>query len=197
MGYTALTSQALSAPPYLVSFLAVLATAYLSDRHRSRSPFVLFHALLATCGYTLIAIAGSLHLSPAWRYIGIFPAATGFFAAITIIITWTINNQRSDSARGTGVAMLNYVGQLGPMVGVGLFPDDDGPYYVKGMAVCAAFMGAVGILAWWLRIILQRENRKLGLGNGDEDEDGTRREMEVLVGGVGDVKKLEQYQFML
>ena len=41
MGYDALSAQALSAPPYLVSFLVVLATAYLSDAMRARSPLLI------------------------------------------------------------------------------------------------------------------------------------------------------------
>merc|ERR1712093_906377 len=47
MGHTVLISQALSAPPYLMSFFVVILTAYLSDRLRNRSYFVIFHALLS------------------------------------------------------------------------------------------------------------------------------------------------------
>jgi sugar phosphate permease len=41
MGYDALSAQALSAPPYLVSFLVVLATAYISDAMRARSTLLI------------------------------------------------------------------------------------------------------------------------------------------------------------
>ena len=41
MGHDALSAQALSAPPYLVSFLVVLATAYVSDATRARSPLII------------------------------------------------------------------------------------------------------------------------------------------------------------
>ena len=160
MGNSALKSQALSAPPYLLAFFIVLLSAYLSDRHRNRSFFILFHALLAASGYAMIALAGHLQANAAWRYAGVFPATTGFFSAITIIITWTLNNQDSASAKGTGIAMLNFIGQLGPLVGVHLYPESEGPFYVKGMAICAGFMAAVGALAIGLRKILATENRK-------------------------------------
>ena len=79
------------------------------------------------------------------------PCSYGFFfSVITIIITWTINNQDSDSKKGTGVAMLNYLGQLGPLVGIHLYPDSDQPYYVKGMTICASFMVIVAVLAYVL-----------------------------------------------
>lgn len=169
MGYSALSSQALSAPPYLFAFFTVLLTAYLSDRYQNRSAFVIFHALLASTGYATMAVAGSLHASPQWRYIGVYPAAMGFFSVVTIIITWTINNQDSDSKKGTGVAIMNYIGQLGPLVGVHLYPDRDQPYYVSGMAICAGFMAAVAVLAFGLRTILAAKNRKMAAEQPNDD----------------------------
>jgi len=160
MGYTPLASQALSAPPYLLSFVIVIATAYLSDRLCSRGVFIMVHAIIAACGYLLIALAGYLRWSSIVRYLGIYPATAGFFSAITIIITWTINNQDSGSKKGTGLAILNIIGQCGPLVGTRLYPDSDKPYYVKGMLTCAVFMIAVAVLAAALRVLLTKENAK-------------------------------------
>ena len=170
MGYTALQSQALSAPPHLVAFVAVLLTAYLSDRYHNRSLFVIFHALLGCAGYSLMAIGGSLQASARWRYAGVYPATIGFFSAITIIITWTLNNQHSSTGRGTSLAILNYVGQLGPLVGVHLYPRSDGPYYVKGMAFCTGFMFLVAVLAFTLRMTLKRTNSQTIIKRGREEE---------------------------
>ena len=178
MNYSALTSQALCAPPYLVAFIIVLVTAFLSDRSRNRSYYIIFHSILGGSGYILIAVAGALKASSGWRYAGVYPAASGFFSVITLILTWTINNQDSDSKRGTGVTMLNLLGQFGPLVGTRLYPDEDRPYYVKGMAICGGFMFLVGLLALFLRIILARENRKLGIMDSEEQE---KQEEEGLV----------------
>ena len=162
MEFSALASQALSAPPYLVAFLVVLLTAFLSDRSRNRSHYIIFHAIMGSLGYLLIAIAGALRANFWWRYFGVFPAASGFFSAITLILAWTINNQDSDSKRGTGVAILNLVGQFGPLLGTRIYPDSDRPYYVKGMSICSGFMILVAILALVLRTILAAENRRYG-----------------------------------
>ena len=139
----------------------VLFTSFLSDRYHDRSAFVCFHALLAASGYAIIAIVGSQKEKGSvwWRYAGVYPAAVGFFSAITIIITWTINNQDSDTKKGTGIAMLNVIGQLGPLIGTHLYPASDGPYYVKGMSICAVFMAIVGALSLGLRFILAAKNR--------------------------------------
>jgi len=192
MGYSALSSQALSAPPYLLAFFTVLLGAYLSDRYRSRSAFVIFHALLASTGYAMMAIAGSMHASPQWRYVGVYPAAMGFFSVVTIIIPWTINNQDSDSKKGTGVAMLNYIGQLGPLVGVHLYPDRDQPYYVSGMAICACFMAAVAVLAFALRRVVIAENRRIAAEKPNDDG-----EDESLVASNGQSRGAEKLILML
>ena len=183
MHYSALASQALSAPPYLVAFLVVLVTAFLSDRSQNRSFYIIFHAIVGALGYLSIAIGGMLRADSKWRYAGVYPAAAGFFSAITLILTWTINNQNSDSKRGTGVVMLNLLGQFGPLVGTRLYPDSDKPYYVKGMIVCSIFMFLVSLQAWWLRMRLINENERwmeLGMTteNGEDealvDESGRR-----------------------
>ncbi|CAN9242086.1 unnamed protein product [Alternaria alternata] len=182
MGWESITAQGLSAPPYLFAFVVVLTTAYYSDRMQSRSTFIMLHSLLATLGYGTIAISGYLQSDKTMvRYIALYPAAAGFFSAITIIITWTLNNQESDSKKGTGMALLNIIGQMGPLVGTSIFPDDDGPYYVKGMSICAGFMLFVGFLAAILRWVLVRENRRLNNGRSAEyagvplDEGGSMR----------------------
>ena len=158
MGHSAVTSQALTAPPYLISFLIVLVTAHLSDRWHSRGLFISFQALLASLGYAMIALAGAMGARPGWRYAGVYPASFGFFSAVTLIITWTINNRESESGQGTGLAMLNFIGQLGPFLGTHLYPREDGPYYVKGMSICACFMLLVSCLALVLRQILSVKN---------------------------------------
>ncbi|RDW78654.1 putative MFS transporter [Aspergillus mulundensis] len=198
MGYTPQTSQALSAPPYLIAFITVLVTAYLSDRSRSRSPYLIAHALISAISYLTIALTGSFHdsLSPplhiAIRYICVYPATAGFFSAITLIITWSMDNRTAKEGKGASVAILNVIGQCGPLLGTRLYPADDGPWYVRGMAVCAGFMALVAILAGVLRGILGRANARLAEG----ERDGTEREREVLILGDGE-RRQEAFTYII
>ncbi|KKK23210.1 hypothetical protein AOCH_001884, partial [Aspergillus ochraceoroseus] len=182
MGYSSLNSQALSAPPYLVAFVVVLVTAYLSDRSRSRSPYLIAHAVVSSTAYLAIALTGHFHgympasLHVFIRYLCVYPAVSGFFSAITLIITWSMDNRVAKEGKGASVAILNIIGQCGPLLGTRLYPKADGPWYVRGMAVCAFFMGLVAILAFVLRVILQR-------ANGQSNDDETGGEREVLMGG--------------
>jgi hypothetical protein len=193
MGYSATKAQALSAPPYLFAFMVVITTAYLSDRYETRSIPIILHSLLAALGYTTIALCGHYQSTDTTiRYLALYPATAGFFSAITIIITWTINNQESDSKKGTGMAVLNVIGQIGPLVGTSIFPEEDGPWYVKGMTICAAFMLAVGVLAAILRIVLNKQNAKLRRGKGF----GVYAGVPLEEGGAEGVQK-KPFVFML
>lgn len=160
MGYGTLKSQGLSAPPFFFAFIVVLLTSFISDRLRSRSIPMMFHGLLAMSGYLVATVAGALQSGPTLRYLATFPICAGFFSAVTIVITWTINNQASDEGKGTGMAILQIIGQMGPLVGTRLYPDHDAPYYVMGMAVCSVAMAIVFALAFALRIVLRRENSR-------------------------------------
>ncbi|RMZ18398.1 hypothetical protein D0862_00376 [Hortaea werneckii] len=179
MGFSQKASQGLSAPPFLFAFFVVLVTAFLSDRIKSRSIPMIFHATLAMLGYIVLAIAGAAHLGHTLRYLAVFPICAGFFSAVTIVITWTVNNQPSDEGKGTGMAMLNIIGQMGPLVGTRLYPDAEAPYYVKGMAVCAVSMAMVAGLALALRLVLKAQNAK---SSREWDVHEPEAEGEALVG---------------
>ncbi|KAH8696456.1 putative MFS transporter [Talaromyces proteolyticus] len=191
MGYSPLASQVLSAPPFLVAFVVVLITASLSDRSRSRSPYLIFHALISAAAYLVIGLTGYFHshfpksLDTVIRYICIYPATSGFFSAITIIITWSMDNRVAHEGKGSSVAILNVVGQFGPLIGTRLYPDSDGPLYVSGMLTCSVFMLFVASLAFSLRLILARRNRKAG-----EEEDKMGIEMAEGEGLISDESQL-------
>lgn len=166
MGYSSLNAQALSAPPYLVAFVVVLVTAWASDRSRTRSPYLIAHALISSLAYFAIAATGHFHehlstkMQTLIRYSCVYPATAGFFSAITLIITWSMDNRVEKEGKGASIAILNIIGQCGPLLGTRLYPESDRPWYIRGMATCSFFMVLVAILAVGLRLLLQRANRR-------------------------------------
>lgn len=198
MGYSSVTSQALSAPPYLLAFIVVLVTAWLSDRNRSRSPYLITHAVISSASYLAIALTGHFHTHlPTTahifiRYLCVYPATSGFFSAITLIMTWTMDNRVAKEGKGASIAILNVIGQCGPLLGTRLYPASDRPWYVRGMATCSFFMLVVAVLAVALRVLLQRANRKMQRkdeedtfemqGGGDAAAAAAAEESEVLMG---------------
>jgi len=204
MGYSPLTSQALSAPPFLVAFILVLVTTYFSDRNRTRSPYIIIHALVSSISYLTIAATGHFHTHFSTkthvviRYLCVYPATSGFFSAISLILAWTMDNRVADEGKGTSIAILNIIGQCGPLLGTRLYPESDGPWYIRGMVVCSFFLLLVAVLAFALRIILQRANQA-GSGDGMEIEMETHgEEREILMGDhrVEDIQE-EKFTYLL
>ncbi len=202
MGHSALSAQALAAPPYLAAFLIVLASAHASDAMRARAPLIIAHALASAAGYGVLALADSrlFHLEPGsiLRYLAVYPAAVGFFNVVVLIIAWSINNQRNESRQGGGFALLQVVGQCGPLIGTRLYPDTDGPYYTRGMSVCAGAMLGVALLAVLLRWWLARLNRRLDREENEARQPGADdAEEEGLVGGFSRVGARDNFRYML
>ncbi|KAK0617239.1 major facilitator superfamily domain-containing protein [Immersiella caudata] len=157
MGYSSVNAQGLTAPPYFFAFVVCLVTTYLADRTQQRGLVIITLSLVAGVGYLLLAVEHSLPI----RYFGVFLAAGGVFPAIANILSWVLNNQGTDTKRGVAIAMLNIIGQCGPLLGTRMFPVGEGPYYTKGMAVCAGFMFFNALLAVCLRAWFVRENKRL------------------------------------
>lgn len=204
MGYSSLASQALSAPPFLVAFGVVLVTTYISDRDRSRSPYLIAHALISSLAYLVVAATGYFHthlstnLHIVIRYVCIYPAASGFFSAVTLILTWTMDNRSAQEGKGTSVAILNIIGQCGPLLGTRLYPSGDAPWYMRGMAICSASMAFVAILALALRIILRRENRTAVTRDGnDMQTEAHGEEQEGLMGDDGGNHTTELFTYII
>ncbi|PHH73178.1 hypothetical protein CDD80_3994 [Ophiocordyceps camponoti-rufipedis] len=178
MGHGPVAAQALSAPPFLVSFVAVLVTARFSDRLRDRTAPLVAHAVASAMGYALLAAAPLLHLPPLLRYLALFPAAAGFFCVVTLIITWNINNQPGRHRQGLAFALMQFVGQCGPLIGTRLYPARHAPFYTPGMLVCACAMSVVAVLGLVLRRLLRRHN----LDMDRADDEMLTEERERLVG---------------
>ncbi|KAI1738746.1 major facilitator superfamily domain-containing protein [Xylaria scruposa] len=180
MGHSELQAEALSAPPNLLAFGIVLITAHVSDRVQSRSLFIAAHALLSASGYLVLALARPTGVSPAVRYLAVYPAAVGFFSVVVLVLAWSVNNQPSEGRRGGGFALLQVVGQCGPLLGAQLYPDRDAPFFETGMWACAAAMFGVAVLALVLRVYLAWLNRRLDKEEGEGE--GVDEEIQRLVG---------------
>ncbi|KAL5420513.1 hypothetical protein PMIN04_006451 [Paraphaeosphaeria minitans] len=157
MGFSAINAQGLTAPPFFLSFLITIITPYIADRTQQRGIMLVILTIIGGTGYVILAAAKSV----AARYFGVFLAAAGIFPAIANILPWVLNNQGSDTRRGAGIILLNVIGQCGPLLGTRMYPTNEGPFYVKGQSVCAAFMFFTTFLVIVLRMLLVWENKKL------------------------------------
>lgn len=172
MGFKAADAQGLTAPPFFLSFCITIGSTYLADKWQQRGLVIICLSAVGCIGYILIAATKSVGS----RYTGCFLAAAGIFPSIANILPWVMNNQGSDTRRGTGIFLLNVIGQCGPILGTRLYPAAEGPFYVKGRSLCAAFMGFTTLLALALRTLLAGENKQLDAHYGTLEEQKLRRE---------------------
>jgi dipeptide/tripeptide permease len=181
VGFTAVNAQGLTAPPFFLSFLITIFASWVADRTQQRGITVMILSAIGGVGYLMLAVAKSVGA----RYTGCFLAAAGIFPSIACILPWVLNNQGNDTRRGAGIVILNVVGQCGPLLGTRLYPTNEGPFYVKGQSVCAAFMFFTTLLAFGLRCLLAWENKKLDRQYGTLAEQKTQAEAS---GTAGDTK---------
>ncbi|KAL8848536.1 MAG: hypothetical protein Q9221_006425 [Calogaya cf. arnoldii] len=166
MGFSSVNAQGLTAPPFFLSFLVTIISVYVADKTQQRGITVMVMSTIGFIGYVLLAACKTVGV----RYFGVFLAAAGIFPTISNILPWVLNNQGSDTRRGTGIVILNFIGQCGPLLGTSIFPKDEGPRYTKGMWVSAAFTLFTAFLGLGLRILLVWENKKLDLKYGPKPE---------------------------
>ena len=144
MGFNAIDSQGLTAPPFFLSFLITIFSTWVADKTQQRGCIIMVLTTIGGIGYILLASVKSVGV----RYFGVFLAASGIFpseylralspsfanpdafSAIANILPWVTStslqlrpdshrtltnpdNQGSDTRRGTGIVLLNLIGQCG------------------------------------------------------------------------------------
>ncbi|RDA94516.1 hypothetical protein CP533_2701, partial [Ophiocordyceps camponoti-saundersi (nom. inval.)] len=177
MGHDPVSAQGLTAPAYFAAFLLCVVTSYLSDRTGWRGVMLAGSAVVAVVGYGLLVgcrDAGS-------RYVGVWLAACGSFPALSLNVTWQLNNQGGDSKRGAGLAIFLTLGQCSSFVSSAVFPTSDAPFYTRGCAVGCGLTGLMLVLALGMHFALEAENRRRDRMYGPADAEG-----EVDVTEAGD-----------
>lgn len=180
MGFSSINAQGLTAPPFFLSFLVTITSTWIADKTQQRGYMIMFLTCVGGIGYILLATVETVGV----RYFGVFLAASGIFPSIANILPWVTNNQGSDTRRGAAIMLLNLIGQCGPLLGTNVFPPAEGPRYIKGMAISAAFTFFTGVLAFGLRTLLVWENRKLDQKYGSRGDRDTGDTGEAKGGGM-------------
>ncbi|WKT39191.1 MFS transporter superfamily [Fusarium oxysporum f. sp. vasinfectum] len=149
-------SNGLSAPPYALCFVTILACAFASDRAKLRGPFVAAAATVSTVGYCLLGVSKGV----AARYAGVF-LSVQIFVSISILLPWVSSVHHTESKCAGGWAIFATLGQFGPLVGTNIFPKDQGPYYHKGAWISCGFTSLVVLLSITYSLLLRWENKRL------------------------------------
>ncbi|KAH9434782.1 hypothetical protein MCOR02_003745 [Pyricularia oryzae] len=154
------TTQTLlmTCPPFIVAGMFGIGFGWSSGRLHERTWHITVGLALAVVGFVLAAA----EMSVAGRYTACFIFAAGAYSVNSVIIGWASSTcSQTKEKKAVVLAMTNVAGQIGYIYGAYIWPSTDEPRYTIGFSASAAFaLGSIAC-AWWIRVMLVRENKKI------------------------------------
>lgn len=108
MGWSPSQSQLMTVPLYAVAFVVTISACFLSDRLRTRGPFVVLLMLLSAAGFAVLLRE---HQDNGVRYFATFLVVMGAFATGPLMMSWAGNTAGSQSASALRTGFMNAMGQ--------------------------------------------------------------------------------------
>ncbi|KAL3702694.1 hypothetical protein TMatcc_000006 [Talaromyces marneffei ATCC 18224] len=159
LGYTSSTAQLLTVPIYITAAVVAIGAAWLSDRRKQRSPFLLFFMSLIAIGF-IVVIASSGRGAPGVVYLGVFIAVVGIYPAFPGNVTWIAVNLAGDYKRAAGMALHIGLGNMAGAMASNFYRSQDAPKYILGHALELGFCVAGIIAVLILRRSYETINRR-------------------------------------
>ncbi|KAF9166241.1 hypothetical protein DFQ26_008382 [Actinomortierella ambigua] len=127
LGFTAITAQLMTAPPYAVAAFFGLLLPWWSDRIQVRGIFIVALPLVSITGYLITAFAEPVGV----RYFGIFLVLSGVVGPTFLIPAWLTNNIVSNGKRASALAMIVSTAGIGGLIGSQVYRESDAPRYPR------------------------------------------------------------------
>ncbi|OBT53111.1 hypothetical protein VE04_07821 [Pseudogymnoascus sp. 24MN13] len=159
LGYSASNAQLLTIPVYAFALIATVSAAFLSDRYKNRSNFIIYPFIIAAIGY--IGLLALPH--PGWpgaTYGMLFVVAGGLYPTICGVISWNANNLAGTWKRSVGMAIQISIGNLGGAIGSNIYLAKEAPHYWTGYGFSLAIILTGLASAVILKVTLNRINKK-------------------------------------
>lgn len=164
LGLNTTTALILTCPPYILAAFVTIFLGYNSGRMNERTWHTTISKVCAIAGF---AICEST-LNTWVRYFGVMLFVSASYGVNTIVLGWVSSVLgQSDEKKAVALALCNTFGNLSAIYTPYLWPDSDAPRFVMAMTSSIAFSAAVIACAWVMRIILQRDNKRLREQNPD------------------------------
>ncbi|KAF9527382.1 major facilitator superfamily domain-containing protein [Crepidotus variabilis] len=157
LGYNTTITLILAAPPWIFAAIICCANAWHADRTGERFFHFSFWLWCVLIGF-IIAMSTMVMAA---RYISLFLMALGYVGA-TINLVWVANViARPPAKRAAAIALCNGFGNMGFVAGSYIWQSSWGPEYRKSMGICFASIVTCTTVAFVIRQLLNRENKKL------------------------------------
>ena len=158
LGYDKITTLLLTAPVWFATFLVSLLVTYTSGKTGDRSIHIISLMCISCIGN--IIMISTTKTGP--RFFAMFLLPMGAVPAYQILVTWIANSfVRPNVKRSAAIAICNMFGNTASIYGSYMYPLSDKPRYLAGGAAVAGVCALVALLAFVLRIIHIKENKKI------------------------------------
>ncbi|KAL1622780.1 hypothetical protein SLS54_004800 [Diplodia seriata] len=183
LGYGNIETLLITAPVWIVTFLVGLLVTWTSGRTGDRSIHIMCLSMISCVG-NIICIA-TLNVNARFFAIFLMPVSSqpthsilnhpsrvlthhvnrkqmGAVAGYQIIITWVANSfPRPLVKRSACISFANMVGNSANIYGPYMYPSSSGPRYIPGGGATAGTALFVTVLAFVIRIVLARDNKRM------------------------------------
>lgn len=169
LGYSNARAQLFTVPPYAVALVVMFILNAMSDHLRSRNIFVAIVFTINSIGWIiLLAVVSNQHA----RYFACFCITIGGYAAIPLIMSWTANNNGSQSQRAVALGMLNSLGNWSSICSAFIFPTSQKPKWHTGFGLNLAFSLLAIIISLGMTMYYRMENKRRDRVEGGPPADG-------------------------
>ncbi|KAH9203633.1 permease of the major facilitator superfamily [Leptodontidium sp. 2 PMI_412] len=166
LGYTSLSAQLMTVPPWGAAYVVTLIIAWSADRTNARAFHSACMAVVAGAGFMAMALLPPTAFSA--RYGCLIVATSGSFALAPPLLGWLSSNTQTTAAAGLAIALNISFGAPGQIAGVWIYkPNEAKLGYPTGHWTNAAleFFVAAGCLS--LRFYYRWRNSRFEKGRDE------------------------------
>ncbi|KAK6338644.1 hypothetical protein TWF696_009455 [Orbilia brochopaga] len=158
LGFSTTITLVLTCPPYLIAGAATLLLSWSSGRLNERTWHITGSKAVAAIGF--IAAACITHTGGKYVAMVIFTAGT--YGVNSLILGWcgSVCGQTKEK-KAVAISIVTTVMNASFVWTPYLWPKSDEPRYVIALGSSAGFSIATALLAWVVRLIMVRKNRRL------------------------------------
>ena len=155
----------MSIPIWMCAWVTSIALGSISDNVRIRWVFAVGPLSFTVIGYAILL--AQAHVVVGVRFMALFFAIGGCFAAITASLTWINNNIVRTKRRGISTALLLAMGNCGSVLASNVYLTNEAPRYPTGYAISLAATLVAQAAALCYFFYARHENKQKELGNRD------------------------------
>ncbi|KAJ5143480.1 Major facilitator superfamily domain general substrate transporter [Penicillium bovifimosum] len=162
--WTTAEVQALTIPCYALGAIAYLIIAWLSDRTQQRALFICLFSIISVVGYGILISDSSSGV----HYFGALMVALGLYVAVGLPLAWLPTNLPRYAKRTYATGLQLTFGNISGVMSPFLYPNSEGPRFVRGNAVTLGLVGFAGVVYAGMWYCYRTINRRRAQGLEDE-----------------------------